>query len=167
MISSCLLLFGSIWWLENCFNKTFIHVIGIFMLFVFCHGVRQFVMFCFIITARKQSLRQGNIFTSVCHSFCPRGEGVCIQGGGLHWGVCRQGVCIQGGLPTAILHPGGVCLQEVCIQEKVCIQRGVCIQVGWADPFPIRYYGIRSTSGRYTSYWNAFLSNNFVLTVCS
>ena len=95
------------------------------MLFVFCHGVRQFVMFYFIITARKQSLRQGNIFTSVCHSFCPRREGVCIQGA-----VCLQGVCIQGGLPTAVLHPGGVCLQEVCIQ------RGVCIQVGWADPTP-------------------------------
>ena len=30
---------------------------------------------------------------------------------------------------------------------------------GWADhPFPpIGYYGIRSTSGRYASYWNAFL----------
>ena len=27
---------------------------------------------------------------------------------------------------------------------------------GWADP-PIAYYGIRSTSGRYASYWNAFL----------
>ena len=83
MISSCLLLFGSIWWLGNCFNKTFIHVIGIFMLFVFCHGVRQFVMFCFIITARKQSLRQGNIFTSVCNSFCPLGEGGLHPGGGL------------------------------------------------------------------------------------
>ena len=37
-----------------------------------------------ITTARKLSLGQGNIFTSVCHSFCSRGGGrwVCIQGGG-------------------------------------------------------------------------------------
>ena len=27
----------------------------------------------------------------------------------------------------------------------------------WVDPFPIRYYGIRSTSGRYAFYWNAVL----------
>ena len=35
----------------------------------------------------------------------------------------------------------------------VCPPRGVG---GWADP-PFGYYGIRSTSGRYASYWNAFL----------
>ena len=28
---------------------------------------------------------------------------------------------------------------------------------GWEDPPPIGYYGIRSTSGRYASYGNAFL----------
>ena len=28
-----------------------------------------------VITARKRSLGQGNIFTNVCHSFCPRGRG--------------------------------------------------------------------------------------------
>ena len=27
----------------------------------------------------------------------------------------------------------------------------------WQTPPPIAYYGIRSTSGRYASYWNAFL----------
>ena len=37
--------------------------------------------------------------------------------------------------------------------------RGVRIQGAgdWADPPPIGYYGVRSTSGRYESYWNAFL----------
>ena len=39
------------------------------------------------------------------------------------------GICIRGGL-----HPGGL-----------------------GRPSPIGYYGIRSTSGRYTAYWNAFL----------
>ena len=36
---------------------------------------------CFLVTARRQSLRQGNIgniFTSVCHSFCPQGRAVRI-----------------------------------------------------------------------------------------
>ena len=38
---------------------------------------------------------------------------------------------------------------------------GVCIQGYWADPPPqIGYYGVRSTSGRYASYWNAFLVEN-------
>ena len=39
---------------------------------------------CFV-TVRKQSLGQGNIFTSVCHSFCPRGSlppGESASGGG-------------------------------------------------------------------------------------
>ena len=36
-------------------------------------------MLC-IITARKQSLGQGNIFTSVCREFCLRG-GACSGGG--------------------------------------------------------------------------------------
>ena len=38
-----------------------------------------------VITARKRSLGQCNIFTSVCHSFCPRGGG-CLHPGRLHPG---------------------------------------------------------------------------------
>ena len=36
-----------------------------------------------MITARKQSLAQGNVFTSVCQSFCSQGEGSlsdCLPG---------------------------------------------------------------------------------------
>ena len=46
----------------------------------------------YIITAHKRSLGQGNIFTSVCHSFCPQGRGVSaprargLHPGGLHHG---------------------------------------------------------------------------------
>ena len=52
----------------------------------------------------------------------------------------------RGGLPRG-----------VCIQEGVCLQGGSA--GGWADPLPryTGYYGIRSTSGQYASYWNAFL----------
>ena len=56
---------------------------------------------------------------------------------------------------------GGVGFPE-CITGHMT--GGVCIQGerGWADTSPPRYmgyYGIRSTSDRYASYWNAFLVN--------
>ena len=47
---------------------------------------------CNIITARKRSLEQGNVFTPVCHSV--------HKGGGwlpsMHYRSHDQGVCIQG-----------------------------------------------------------------------
>ena len=50
------------------------------------------------ITARKRSLGQGNVLSSVCQGFCPRGGrawrgGVCVAGGHAWWGVCMVGVC--------------------------------------------------------------------------
>ena len=76
---------------------------------------------CNIITARKRSLEQGNVFTPVCHSV--------HKGGGwlpsMHYRSHDQGVCIQG--------------------------------VGQTPPPCMGYCRIRSTSGRYASYWNAFL----------
>ena len=69
-------------------------------------------------------------------------------------------VCVKnsadrgGGLPLGRLYPGGGLLGE-----GFC-PGGYAIQGGWADsppPKKIGYYGIRSTSGRYASYWNAFL----------
>ena len=85
--------------------------------------------------------------------------GVCIQRG-LPRGDCIQGVgevCIQRGLPR------GDCIQGVgvCIQRRVCIQEAGGLHPegggGWADHPPIGYHGIWQTSGRYASYWNAFL----------
>ena len=53
-----------------------------------------------LITARKRSLGQGNIFTSVCQEFCSQGGsghgGVPVSGGVWSWG----GACSQGGLQT-------------------------------------------------------------------
>ena len=40
------------------------------------------------LTARKRSLGQGNIFRSMCPSFCPEGVG----------GMCSRGVCVAGGV---------------------------------------------------------------------
>ena len=76
-------------------------------------------------TARKRSLRQGNVFTGF----------VCSQ----------EGV----GFPA--------CITGHMTRGWSASKRGVCLG-GWADP-PPEIHGIRSTSGRYVSYWNAFLSH--------
>ena len=66
-----------------------------------------------------------------------------------------------GGLPPEGSLPlgGGVCLQGILhLGGGFCIGWGVCIKIHG-------YYGIRSTSGRYASYRNAFLlkhaNNNY------
>ena len=90
-----------------------------------------------IITARKRSLGQGNIFTGVCLS-----TGGSSSGGSLcpGWSLSR-GVYIQGGLcPIRDLCPGG--------------------SLSWGSLS--RVTSVRETprmvkSGRYASYWNAFL----------
>ena len=76
----------------------------------------------------------------------------------------------QGGLhPGRGLHPGGGGLHPgggVCIQEGG-LHLGGLHPVGVGRPYPptryMEYYGIRSTSGRYASYWNAFLFKTFLI----
>ena len=115
---------------------------------------------------RKRSLGQGNIITGVCQSFCPGvgvGElcmmslpvwlpgpihipsggcsvpgpmfllGVSVQGAYV-LGVSVQGVSVQVGL-----RPGGVLVQRVSLRDLP--DRPLCTV----------------KSGRYASYWNAFL----------
>ena len=117
---------------------------------------RPFREYCrMVITARKRSFGQGNVFTSSCHSV-HRGVAIgfpaCITSqmtrGSLHWGVCIQGVphsrrvCIQGGLHKGEgLHPGGA----------------LHVVGGWGLGRSHKHYIIRSISGRCASYLNAFL----------
>ena len=66
------------------------------------------VSFFPIITARKRSLGQGNIFRSVCQSYCSQG-GACMAGdmyggGSVHGEGACMGVCMHGGV-----HGGCVC----------------------------------------------------------
>ena len=77
-------------------------------------------------------------------SVCPRGglwQGACAW-----WGCVWQGACIAGSLygKGAMRGDGGGCV--------------------WHARPPPRYYGIRSMSGRYASYWNAFLLNTIIAT---
>ena len=60
-----------------------------------------------------------------------------------------SGVCVAGGCMA-----GGACMagEHVCVTGGHAWRGGVC----HACP-PGRYYEIRSMSGRYASYWNAFL----------
>ena len=98
-------------------------------------------------------------------------------------GTCEVGVCISGGLGGHMwqgdmhggaLHSGGggggrVC-QGTCMAEGGVHGRRACMVGGHAWQWacvageacmacmpPGRYYEIRSMSGWYTSYWNAFL----------
>ena len=62
-----------------------------------------------------------------------RGRRVCVVGGHA-W---QEGVCMAGGG----VHGRGACVVGVCMMGGM----------------HARYYEIRSMSGRYASYWNAYL----------
>ena len=53
-----------------------------------------------LITARKPSLWQGNIFIGVCQEFCSQGGGVCSRGAAPREGcICSRGEGVPGGDP--------------------------------------------------------------------
>ena len=91
-----------------------------------------------LVTARKRSLGQGNIFTPVCHSVHRGGMHGCSQGGGAVCG-CSGGHAwlLPGGVRGcswghAWLLPGGVCgcFQGVCVVAPGGMHgcsRGVCV----------------------------------------
>ena len=96
----------------------------------------------FIITAHKRSLGQGNIFRSVCQEFCPQGGGSAS----VHAGILpppEQGPP-RDQAPPQIRHPPrpGTPLDQTPPPSRTC-------------------WEIRSTSGRYASYWNAILFGIF------
>ena len=114
---------------------------------------------CHIIFAKFSSLLpQGNVFTPVCHSFHRRGWLPSMHhrphdSEGLHSGA----VCIQEGLQNGGgLHPGGLGRLPPRRQTWGSASGGGVRQIP-PPPIYIGYYGIWSTSGRYASYWNAFL----------
>ena len=46
-----------------------------FFLNVTLRNINAFDCYCFLVTARKRSLGQGNIFSRVCQEFCSQGGG--------------------------------------------------------------------------------------------
>ena len=157
-----------------------------------------------LVTARKRSLGQGNIFTPVCHSvhrggcMFARGWG-CVVAGGHAWlpgGVCGcQGACVVAGghawLPGGMCGSGGCAWLQGCAWlwggmhgcHGGCMVRGACVVArgyawllggmhgsgGWGACVVggvagcVGYDEIRSMSGRYASYWNAFLFNLYLM----
>ena len=129
-----------------------------------------------IFSARKRNLGQGNISTPVCHSV-HRGGHVWLLPGGA-WGVACMVllVGVRGFIWGGVWFYSGVCVVlfggDMCgfiwgtcvvlfvggmhgfIQGGIhgFIWRGMC---GFFSFFG--YNDIRSMSGRYASYWNAFL----------
>ena len=85
------------------------------------------------------------------------GRGVCMAGGTWQWGACMTEVCVAGGMEGGM--EGGVCGRGACIAGGHAWQEGHAWQGGvHGGGVCGRYYEIRSMSGRYASYWNAFLS---------
>ena len=78
-------------------------------------------------------LWQGNIFTSVCQEFCPLG------------GHAWQGGMHGGGMPGGGVHGRGHAWQGGVCSGGTCMAGGV------------RGRKNDNCSGRYASYWNAFL----------
>ena len=95
-------------------------------------------------------LRQGNVFTPICQSFCSQGGmhgwGCAWQGGSCGGGVCDQGVCVW----SEGMHGWGCALRGGMHGGDVH-DRGHAWQGG------MRGRRDGHCSRRYASYWNAFL----------
>ena len=79
--------------------------------------------------------------------------GGCMEGARGE-GIHGRGVCMVGGM-----HGRGACVAGVCMVGDYVVGMhggGHAWQVATHAP-PGRYYNIRSMSGQYASYWNAFL----------
>ena len=93
-------------------------------------------------------------FTPVCHSVhWVGGGGVRLPS--LHHRSHDQGGLHRGGSESG----GGLHSGNVCLTSPVGLWGRGRGGVGHTSPPPryMGYYGIQSTSGRYASYWNAFL----------
>ena len=100
----------------------------------------RFILFCFSLITAATKLRQGNIFTSVCHS---------VHGGGGRSAPLHAGIYPTG--PKQTFPPG----------PKTDPPGPKEIPPGPKADTP----GARSMSGRYASYWNAFLLGMFSKTL--
>ena len=101
------------------------------------------------------------IFLEVCvKNSVHRGRG-CMARGHAWKGACGSGGACVGGACMV----GGNHDQDACMAGGACVAGGhawcgACMAGGMCGTHaapPSRYYEIRSMSGRYASYWNAFL----------
>ena len=143
----------------SCRTKLFLAVVKKFPATV----VNIFLFNGFFITARKRSLGQGNVFTPVCHSVCRGGSAQppwrqTFLGRPAPLDADPQGWADPLGFGR---HSHPSCTPPRCWADPQCRPLW-----GWVDPpqmqTPLglgRHPPRRSTSRRYASYWNAYLSN--------
>ena len=104
----------------------------------------------------KNSVHGGGFSVPACttghmtRGFCP-------------WGFCPEGGLCRGGLCLGDLCPGGLCPggslssgRGVSVQGGGWCPRGLCLGVS-VQGVSVRETPYTVTSGRYASYWNAFL----------
>ena len=116
----------------------------------------------------QRSCGQGNIFTPVCHSFCSQGWGSASVHAGIPTplGADPPG---PGRPPREQTHPPGPGRppwEQTHHPPPPRPGRPPKRQKHPPRPLPTPREAdssIRSTSGRYLSYWNAFLSNDFFM----
>ena len=92
----------------------------------------------------QTKLREANVFTPVCQSFCSQ-RGACVQGRhackGYAWqgDVCGKGAHVAGGMHGRGMRGRGMCVARAHVAGGHAFRK----DGHW--------------SGRYASYWNAFL----------
>ena len=109
-------------------------------------------------------MREGNVFTGVCQSFCPQGRSGyprfhILSAVGTSGPMSFMGwVSLDTrSLPLGWVFPrGGGYVQGVGMSKGVGTPPTDMRPVG-EEWVPIGYHGIQSAYGRYLSYWNAFL----------
>ena len=116
---------------------------------------------------RKQTKFAKVMFLQV--SVCPggmlgkggmHGRGVCVAGGVHGGGVYGRGVHGRGALMAGGMHGRWVCIARGCAWQGACMA-GACMAERhvWQGGD----YEIRSMSGQYASYWNAFLLQTIMM----
>ena len=94
-----------------------------------------------LVTVRKRSLGQGNVFKSMYQSFCSQG------------GLCMMSLPVW--LPGSMFLPRGLCPRG-SLSKGRSLSRGVSVQGVSIRRSPDRD-PLQWTNGWYTSYWNAVL----------
>ena len=107
-------------------------------------------MYTRLVTARKRSCGNGNVFRGVC--LFTRVV-VSWKGGG----AMKRGA--MEGVPWRGLHEGGGSMKGSVVKGSGVLWRAVLWR-GCIERTPLFW----STSGRYVSYWNAFLSDRILTT---
>ena len=109
-----------------------------------------------IVTARKRSLGQGNIVSSVCQEFCSQGGSASVHAG-YPPGADTPGTRSKHPPPPGVDNPLGPGTLPKSRPPREQTHPSRSRHPRKQTPLCSACWEIRSTSGRYASYWNAIL----------